>query len=238
MPRKRKRHGQPCRPCTTRADLSLSLFHDVGAHAPPDRLSAPGPLAQLVERHVYTVDVVGSIPAGPTVSRRPGSDYGATHRHQRGIRPDRLRPRGLAARRRDRGRHASCVTRPGGRRASVDARCELPQPRRARGCGGGRGLGRCQRRPAPVDAAVPPGAGGVPARCDAHPHDGAALARLRRSGAGLRVGRGLLRLRAGETLTEDSRPGDTFLADLCVRWEAEARRVEDLTRVALLRTAP
>lgn len=25
-----------------------------------------GPLAQLVERHVYTVDVVGSIPAGPT----------------------------------------------------------------------------------------------------------------------------------------------------------------------------
>lgn len=42
----------------------------------------------------------------------------------------------------------------------------------------------------------------------------------------------------GETLMEDSRPGDTFLADLCVRWEAEARRVEDLTRVALLRTAP
>ncbi|SBS70958.1 Arginase/agmatinase/formimionoglutamate hydrolase, arginase family [uncultured Microbacterium sp.] len=27
-----------------------------------------GPLAQLVERHVYTVDVVGSIPAGPTVT--------------------------------------------------------------------------------------------------------------------------------------------------------------------------
>ncbi|CAI7569181.1 unnamed protein product, partial [Penicillium discolor] len=52
-----KRHGQPCRPCTTRADLSLSLFHDTGAHPRPDRLSAPGPLAQLVERHVYTVDV-------------------------------------------------------------------------------------------------------------------------------------------------------------------------------------
>ncbi|CCH70988.1 Glutaconyl-CoA decarboxylase subunit gamma (fragment) [Phycicoccus elongatus Lp2] len=26
----------------------------------------PGPVAQLVERHVYTVDVVGSRPAGPT----------------------------------------------------------------------------------------------------------------------------------------------------------------------------
>ena len=31
-----------------------------------DRLIGSGPLAQLVERHVYTVDVVGSIPAGPT----------------------------------------------------------------------------------------------------------------------------------------------------------------------------
>lgn len=26
-----------------------------------------GPLAQLVERHAYTVDVIGSIPVGPTV---------------------------------------------------------------------------------------------------------------------------------------------------------------------------
>ncbi|MBS0024772.1 TIGR01777 family oxidoreductase [Microbacterium paraoxydans] len=42
----------------------------------------------------------------------------------------------------------------------------------------------------------------------------------------------------GEILTEDSAPGSTFLANLCVRWEAEARRVEDLTSVALLRTAP
>ena len=25
-----------------------------------------GPLAQLVERHVYTVNVIGSIPVGPT----------------------------------------------------------------------------------------------------------------------------------------------------------------------------
>ena len=28
-----------------------------------------GPLAQLVERHVYTVDVIGSSPVGPTSSR-------------------------------------------------------------------------------------------------------------------------------------------------------------------------
>ena len=42
----------------------------------------------------------------------------------------------------------------------------------------------------------------------------------------------------GEQLTEDSPPGDTFLAELCVQWEAEARRAEDQTRVALLRTAP
>src|SRR5690606_19231375 len=38
-----------------------------------------GPLAQLVERHVYTVDVVGSIPAGPTAlsARRAGEAWGA-----------------------------------------------------------------------------------------------------------------------------------------------------------------
>ena len=42
----------------------------------------------------------------------------------------------------------------------------------------------------------------------------------------------------GEVLTEDSAAGQTFLADLTVRWEAEARRAEDHTRVALLRTAP
>lgn len=42
----------------------------------------------------------------------------------------------------------------------------------------------------------------------------------------------------GEALTEDSAAGQTFLADLAVRWEAEARRAEDHTRVALLRTAP
>lgn len=42
----------------------------------------------------------------------------------------------------------------------------------------------------------------------------------------------------GETLTEQSPAGDTFLARLCVAWEAEARRAEDQTRVALLRTAP
>lgn len=42
----------------------------------------------------------------------------------------------------------------------------------------------------------------------------------------------------GEALTEDSTAGQTFLADLTVRWEAEARQAEDHTRVALLRTAP
>lgn len=42
----------------------------------------------------------------------------------------------------------------------------------------------------------------------------------------------------GETLTEESAAGQTFLADLSARWEAEARQAEDHTRVALLRTAP
>jgi hypothetical protein len=30
-----------------------------------------GSLAQLVERHVYTVDVIGSIPVGPTNKEEP-----------------------------------------------------------------------------------------------------------------------------------------------------------------------
>lgn len=42
----------------------------------------------------------------------------------------------------------------------------------------------------------------------------------------------------GETLTEDSLAGDTFLAQLCVRWEQEALRAGEHSRVALLRTAP
>lgn len=42
----------------------------------------------------------------------------------------------------------------------------------------------------------------------------------------------------GETLTEESRAGDTFLAQLCVRWEQEAERAGEHTRVALVRTAP
>lgn len=42
----------------------------------------------------------------------------------------------------------------------------------------------------------------------------------------------------GEILTEDSAAGQTFLADLSARWEAEARQADDHTRVALLRTAP
>jgi uncharacterized protein (TIGR01777 family) len=42
----------------------------------------------------------------------------------------------------------------------------------------------------------------------------------------------------GEILTEASLAGDTFLAQLCVRWEQEALRAGEQTRVALLRTAP
>jgi len=42
----------------------------------------------------------------------------------------------------------------------------------------------------------------------------------------------------GATLTEASPAGDTFLAELCVRWEDEAERAGDHARVALLRTAP
>lgn len=41
----------------------------------------------------------------------------------------------------------------------------------------------------------------------------------------------------GETLTEDSLAGDTFLAQLCVRWEQEAQRAGEDARVALVRTA-
>lgn len=43
--------------------------------------------------------------------------------------------------------------------------------------------------------------------------------------------------RPGETLTESSRPGDTFLAQLCVDWEAEAMKAGPQAKVALLRTA-
>jgi uncharacterized protein (TIGR01777 family) len=42
----------------------------------------------------------------------------------------------------------------------------------------------------------------------------------------------------GRRLTEASHSGHTFLAALSARWEAEARRAGDATRVALLRTAP
>lgn len=44
--------------------------------------------------------------------------------------------------------------------------------------------------------------------------------------------------RPGERLTEQSEPGDTFLAGLCVEWEREAINSGPHTRVALLRTAP
>lgn len=42
----------------------------------------------------------------------------------------------------------------------------------------------------------------------------------------------------GEELTESSPAGDTFLADLCVRWEESARVAESVSRVAFARTAP
>lgn len=42
----------------------------------------------------------------------------------------------------------------------------------------------------------------------------------------------------GQVLTESSPAGDTFLAKLCIVWEAMAQRIESTTRVALLRTAP
>ncbi|WRS29511.1 TIGR01777 family oxidoreductase [Actinomycetaceae bacterium MB13-C1-2] len=44
--------------------------------------------------------------------------------------------------------------------------------------------------------------------------------------------------RPDEILTEDSRPGRTFLAKLCVEWEKAAVAASPYTRVALLRTAP
>jgi len=44
--------------------------------------------------------------------------------------------------------------------------------------------------------------------------------------------------RPGEQLDETSGPGRTFLAELCVRWEQEALAAAEVTRVALLRTAP
>ncbi len=43
--------------------------------------------------------------------------------------------------------------------------------------------------------------------------------------------------RGDEEVTEDTPPGDDFLAEVCVAWEREARRAEELgLRVALIRT--
>ena len=41
---------------------NVVVFSGCGSPQP----SKEGPLAQLVERHAYTVDVIGSIPVGPT----------------------------------------------------------------------------------------------------------------------------------------------------------------------------
>ncbi|MGI8424753.1 MAG: NAD-dependent epimerase/dehydratase family protein, partial [Chloroflexota bacterium] len=44
--------------------------------------------------------------------------------------------------------------------------------------------------------------------------------------------------RGDEVVTEESGPGDTYLAQLCVRWETTAREAEALgVRVVLMRTA-
>jgi len=42
----------------------------------------------------------------------------------------------------------------------------------------------------------------------------------------------------GQELTERSTAGTTFLAQLCVAWEAAAREAESVTEVSVLRTAP
>lgn len=42
----------------------------------------------------------------------------------------------------------------------------------------------------------------------------------------------------GLELDESALPGDSYLAKVCIAWEAAAREVEDLTTVSLLRTAP
>jgi uncharacterized protein (TIGR01777 family) len=45
--------------------------------------------------------------------------------------------------------------------------------------------------------------------------------------------------RGDESLTEESAPGDDFLADVCVQWEREAMRAQEFgLRVALIRIAP
>lgn len=44
--------------------------------------------------------------------------------------------------------------------------------------------------------------------------------------------------RPGERLTEDSGPGRTFLAELCVEWERTARDAAPDSRIAFVRTAP
>ena len=87
-----------------------------------------GPLAQLVERHVYTVDVVGSSPAGPTPAARAGRPAAAigwagASRSRRGPDDDRS---AVAAR----GRRA--VGCPGARHGRSRCRDRARAPRRRR----------------------------------------------------------------------------------------------------------
>ncbi|MFT4135550.1 TIGR01777 family oxidoreductase [Microbacterium sp.] len=64
---------------------------------------------------------------------------------------------------------------------------------------------------------------------------------VRRAGVPVLVGAsavGFYPARSGGALTERSPRGDSFLADLCARWEAAARSAGPATRVVHLRTAP
>ena len=58
--------ADPAGPSTPDCWTQHRLTHDVVVR----RRRRRGPVAQLVERHVYTVDVVGSRPAGPPQDRR------------------------------------------------------------------------------------------------------------------------------------------------------------------------
>ena len=59
--------AEVARPALTGHDRGAGTCHNVPRSADRPRAHGrPGPVAQLVERRVYTASVVGSIPAGPT----------------------------------------------------------------------------------------------------------------------------------------------------------------------------